>query len=95
MRKFTPSEKSNGELAIRKMSKKAQDVYDNGDIAVYEYVDGDATCEAEKEAFDNGVDFFPGDLDVVRYAIKYCGDVTLGLTFDEAEEYLEGFAEEE
>ena len=40
MRKFTTTEKSNGELAVRGMSEKVQDLCSNCDvIKVYEYTD--------------------------------------------------------
>ena len=93
MKKFTTSEKSNGELAVRDMSDKARAVYSGTDtISVYKYIDYDATAKAEEDAFDKDIDFFPGDLDVIRYAINDCGTITPNLTFEEAERYLEGLA---
>lgn len=45
MKKFTTTEKSDGELAIREMSQKAQEAYDSTDlISVYKYIDYDATA---------------------------------------------------
>ena len=89
MKKYTNTEKYNGELAVRTMSEKAQQGYNGTGIGVIEYIDLDATFEAEQKAFDNGVDFFPGELNVVRYAIDYSGSVTENLTYEEAEKYLE------
>ena len=89
MRNYTTNEKTNGELAVRTMSEKAQQGYNSTDIGVIEYTDLDATFEAEQKAFDNDVDFFPGELNVVRYAIVNSGSVTENLTYEEAEKYLE------
>ena len=94
MKKFTSSERSNGELAVRRMSKKAQGAYSGADlIGVYEYVDGDASYEAEQRAEAEGRDYFPGELDVTLYAVDYDGTVDSGLTFKEAEKWLEDFAD--
>lgn len=94
MKHFTQTEKSNGELAVRDMSAKAQSFYNSTDlISVYKYIDYDATAKAEQDAFDNNIDFYSGELDVVRYAINHFGDVTLDLSFEEAEEYLEDCAD--
>ena len=50
MKKFTTTEKSNGELAVRGMSEKAQDLYSNCDvIKVYEYTTDD---DIKKYALD-------------------------------------------
>lgn len=90
MKKFTMTEKNNGELSVRYMSDKAQSTYYGTDlISVYKYIDYDATAEAEEKAFEEDRDFFPGDLDVIRYAVNFDGDITLDLTFEQAEKYLE------
>lgn len=95
MKRFTSTEKSNGELAVRQMSEKAQRAYSGTDLlSVYEYIDYDATAEAEEKAFDNDIDFYPGELNVIRYAINDSGEMRNGLTFDEAEKYLESLAED-
>ena len=94
MKKFTSSERSNGELAVRRMSKKAQEAYSDTDlIGVYEYVDEGASYEAEQKAEAEGKDYFPGELDVVLYAVDYDGTIDNGLTFEEAEKWLEDFAD--
>lgn len=90
MKKFTYAEKNDGELSVRNMSKKAQEAFNGTDrIAVYKYVDYEATAKAEEKAFDEDVDFFPGDLDVIRYAVNIDGDITLDLTFEQVEKHLE------
>ena len=94
MKKFTIAEKGNGELAVRDMSAKAQSAYNGTDLlSVYKYIDYDATAKAEEEAFNNDIDFFPGEFDVVRYAINYSGCLTLDLSFEQVEKYLEEYAE--
>ena len=94
MKKFTQTEKCNGELSVREMSAKAQTAYCGTDLlSVYKYVDYDATAKAEQEALDSEKDFFPGDLDVIRYAINDSGSITLDLTFEQAEKYLEDYAD--
>ena len=90
MKRFTTSEQNEGSLAVRKMSQKAQDNFNNTDVvAVYQYIDYEATLKAEEEAFEKDVDFFPGELDVIKYAINNEGTLTLNLAFEEVERYLE------
>ena len=94
MKKFTQAERSNGEIAVRGMSAKAQAAYNGTDLlSVYQYIDYDATAKAEEGAFNNDIDFFPGQLDVVRYAIDDSGCVSLDLSFEQAEKYLEEYAD--
>lgn len=51
MRKFTNREKQNGELAVRSLSKKAQEGYCETDpLDVYEYKDENGTFYAVKDA---------------------------------------------
>lgn len=96
MKKFTQKEKGDGELAVRTMSEKARQVYDGTDlISVCKYIDYYATMLAEEAAEQNGIDYCPGQYDVVRYAIIDCGNVLADLTFDEAQTYLEEQAIEE
>ena len=92
-RRFTAKETNEGSLAIRDMSEKAQEVYygTGGEVGLFKYVDDDATYEREQEAFEKDIDFMPGSLDVVRYAVSYFGDLTEDLTFEEAEALLEGY----
>ena len=90
MKKFTHAEKNDGELSVRDMSIEAQTAFNGTDrIAVYKYVDYEATAKAEEKAFEEEVDFFPGDLDVIRYAVDFDGDITLDLTFEQVEKYFE------
>ena len=90
MRRFTNQEKIDGEMAVREMSEKAKRFYNGTDlIAVYKYVDTEASAEAEEKAFENDVDFYPGELDVIRYAINFGGEWTTDLTLEEAQQYLE------
>lgn len=94
MRKFSQREKSEGELAVREMSLKAQEVYDGSDcISVIKYIDYDASYKAEAEAEKNGVDYYPGELDVIRYAVNIFGEIDLGMTFEEAQSYLEDWGD--
>lgn len=52
MRRFTISEKANGEMAIRRMSEEAREFYDGTDpLYVYEYVDDGETFYAYKSGF--------------------------------------------
>ena len=93
-KRFTIKEKSEGELAVRDMSDKAQEAYYSTDlISVYKYEDDDATLKAIEYAEEHDVDYFPGELNVYVYAINHCGDITLGLTFEQAEKYLEDVAD--
>ena len=95
MKKFTTTEYSNGELAVRNMNEIAKKAYNGTDlISVIEYIDTDATAKAEQEAFDNDRDYFPGELDVVRYAINHDGDIISDLSFEEAEKWLEDYYNE-
>ena len=87
--KFTNFEKEQGSLAVRDMSKKAFEVFSTLDMAVYKYVDNEETTKAEQKAEASGIDFFPGDLDIVRYAINNDGDITLDLSFEDVEKLLE------
>ena len=81
MKRFTQNEKSGGEFAVRSMSKTAQKSYYGTDcISVYEYIDYEKTTDEEK---------------VIRYAINHYGDITLDLTFEQAEKYLESLVESE
>lgn len=90
MKKFTMAEREQGAFAVRSMSKKAADFYSSVDyISVYKYVDYDATDKAEEEAINNGIDFYAGELNVIKYAINDSGTFTLDLTFEEVEKYLE------
>jgi hypothetical protein len=94
MKKFTIREKADGELAVRDMSDKAQKFYGGTDmIAVAKYVDGDATIAAEEKADAEVIDYMPGALDVVRYALVWDGDVTDGLTFEQIEREIESLAD--
>lgn len=69
MRRFTISEKRAGEMAVRRMSDKAQDFYNGTDpLAVYEYEDEDEDEDEEP---------------VKLYAIRGCIGDRDGMTFDE------------
>lgn len=73
--KFTNTEKSRGELAIRRMGEKAQTVYSETDpVTVAEYSNGEETL----------------------YFVDIAGNSCGGLTFEEAEQFLEdNYFEEE
>lgn len=94
MKTFTTTEKTDGALAVRDMSEKAQKFYSGTDmIAVAKYVDGEATIAAEEKADAEGIDYMPGALDVVRYALIWDNDVTDGLTFEQVEREIESLAD--
>lgn len=93
MKKFTIKEKRDGELAVRDMSDKARMFYRETDIAVAKYVDNDATLAAVEKAEAEGIDYMPGALDVVRYALIWDNDVTDGLTFEQIEREIESLAD--
>ena len=91
-KKFTISEMNEGDLAVRGMSKKAQEAHSGTDLLnVAKYIDMDATQEAEDKAWEEERDFFPGELNVIRYAIIHDGDVIPDLSFEEAEKWLEDY----
>lgn len=94
---LTRYNRERGEIAIRSMSAKAQKCYYGSDcLKLYEYIDLDATAKLEQEAWDNDVDYFPGELDVIRYAIKFCSDPLISdFTFEEAQKYLEDLQDDE
>lgn len=89
--RFSISEEANGELAVREMSEKAQQGYDSDIITVYKYVDDNATYELEQAAEEAGIeDDIPN---VVRFAIRCDEQLFVGLTFEEAERWLESYAD--
>lgn len=98
MRRFTQSEKRNGELAVRDMSEKAQRAYygtDRLSVVEYEVFDEEAEAKAWNDATEKDVPYFSSDFIYKRYAIIDCGYVVDELTFEEVEEYLENQIEEE
>ena len=91
---YTFNEKNDGELAARRLSEKAQGVYYGADpLAVYEYIDGEATLEAEEAALANDIDFYPGELRVIRYDVRGIFEAS-GLTFEELEAFFEDLADQ-
>ena len=77
--RFTPDEKRDGELAVRSMSVKAQTVYDESDpLFVYAY-------KNHEDSSDVGY--------VLQYAVELFGDVSVGLTFFEAQKMLEDLSD--
>lgn len=86
MRKFMNHEKQNGELAIRRLSEKAQKAYyGTDDLAVYE-------CEQLKEGVDlDTAEYnFKSDICEKRYYIRGMIDVD-NLTFEELEAQFENY----
>lgn len=92
MSRFSILEKSNGELAVSSMSKKAQQGYDSDAITVYKYVDMNATFELEEAAYENDIPFAKNELDVIRFAIRCEEQLFVGLTYEEVERWLESYA---
>lgn len=74
-KKFTVSEFSAGELAVRDMCEKARKMYGETDlISVVKYIDLDAGDWDSSKTF--------------KYAIIDCGEQYIDLTFEEAEKIL-------
>ena len=90
-KKFTIAERTAGELAERRLSPEIREFIDGTDqFSLFEYIDYDATAQAEEEADANDIEYWPGELDVVRYAVSWCGSIESNLTFEQVETFLQG-----
>lgn len=83
MRKFTASEKTNGELAVRSLSEKAQKFCSDTDpLEVYERLIYPAELENEIVTYEK------------RYHVRGCLGNFDDMTLDELNELFEDFANE-